>query len=238
MILAYPHPHRAHTQAAPWWRSREKVASVALVGLAHVALFAVAARQLADRPAPVPTPDPITLTLAPPPLTPVERATDAAPSRPTVAVRPTPSPTPVADPVLTPLAVDPGAKVVIPELASTGAGPANGTGTGVAAAPDPVVRAPAMPRAPGADEMARFYPERAQRAGVEGHAVIECVVTIGGRAEACRVLSETPGGYGSPNRGTGLPVDNGRLTSSNPRPTFDTLPRKTLATPRAYRTGL
>lgn len=53
-----------------------------------------------------------------------------------------------------------------------------------------------MPRSPSADEMARFYPERAQRAGVEGHALIECVVTIGGRAEACRILSESPGGYG------------------------------------------
>lgn len=196
MILAYPHPHREQGQAAPWWRSREKAAAVALVGLAHVALFAMAARQLVDRPAPVATPDPIAIQLERPPLPPIERTPDTAPSRPTVSVRSSPSPTRVADPVLTPLTVDAGAKLDIPNLATAGSGPANGTGTGVAAASDPVVRAPTMPRAPSADEMARFYPERAQRTGVQGQALIECVVTIGGRAEACRVLSKSPGGYG------------------------------------------
>lgn len=42
----------------------------------------------------------------------------------------------------------------------------------------------------------RFYPERAQRLAVEGAATISCVVDASGRLQDCRVLDETPAGYG------------------------------------------
>src|SRR5690349_8548045 len=42
----------------------------------------------------------------------------------------------------------------------------------------------------------RFYPERAQRLSMQGSAVMSCVVTADGFLKDCKVLEETPGGYG------------------------------------------
>lgn len=40
--------------------------------------------------------------------------------------------------------------------------------------------------------MARYYPERAQRMGVEGRATIACTVDAKGGLEGCLVVSESP----------------------------------------------
>ena len=48
----------------------------------------------------------------------------------------------------------------------------------------------------GAAPLLRYYPEKAQKANVEGVAVISCSVTAEGKLEACTVVSEDPPGWG------------------------------------------
>ncbi|MBO9544436.1 energy transducer TonB [Caulobacter sp.] len=54
-------------------------------------------------------------------------------------------------------------------------------------------------RLPSADDMARYYPESAQRRGVSGSATLNCVVAVNGTVRDCSVLSETPSeeGFGA-----------------------------------------
>jgi len=47
-------------------------------------------------------------------------------------------------------------------------------------------------RRPSADDMARFYPDRAERMNIEGRATIACTVDAKGALQACGVVSETP----------------------------------------------
>lgn len=49
---------------------------------------------------------------------------------------------------------------------------------------------------PTSETTARFYPERAQRAGVAGSALVVCAIDLGGSAHDCTVISETPPDYG------------------------------------------
>ena len=63
-------------------------------------------------------------------------------------------------------------------------------------AADPIVRNPTWVKKPGADEMARFYPDRAMRLEKTGDATIACQVTAAGAVSPCRVVSETPAGFG------------------------------------------
>jgi protein TonB len=60
------------------------------------------------------------------------------------------------------------------------------------AAPDPVIRNPTWLKRPGADEFARFYPDREARMGVEGQATLSCAVTASGTVANCRIVSESP----------------------------------------------
>lgn len=69
----------------------------------------------------------------------------------------------------------------------------------------------------------RFYPKQAQDLSVEGAATISCVVDADGRLQDCKVLDETPAGYGfgdaalrmkvlfrmKPLSRSGQPVDGG-----------------------------
>ncbi|MCR5880842.1 energy transducer TonB [Phenylobacterium sp. J367] len=61
---------------------------------------------------------------------------------------------------------------------------------------DPVIRSPNWVKRPGADELARFYPERALRLGLDGRATVGCAVTASGALRACEVVSETPADVG------------------------------------------
>src|SRR4051812_44854819 len=45
---------------------------------------------------------------------------------------------------------------------------------------------------PSAHDLKRVYPAQARRNGVEGGAILECVVTEKGRATDCAVVSESP----------------------------------------------
>ena len=62
--------------------------------------------------------------------------------------------------------------------------------------PDPVVRAADWARRPTGADMAKFYPDRAQRLNIEGSTVISCVVALDGAAQNCRVVRETPADMG------------------------------------------
>lgn len=61
---------------------------------------------------------------------------------------------------------------------------------------DPVIRNPTWLKRPGADEFARYYPDRALRLETEGRATLACSVTASGAVSGCRVAAETPDGYG------------------------------------------
>jgi len=52
---------------------------------------------------------------------------------------------------------------------------------------------------PSADDMARYYPDSAQRRGVSGSATLNCVVAVNGTVRDCTVLSETPAEEGFGN---------------------------------------
>lgn len=67
--------------------------------------------------------------------------------------------------------------------------------TASSAAVEPVIRAPALLSRPGAADLARLYPDRAERLGVEGRTEMSCTVSAAGRAESCRLLSESPGDH-------------------------------------------
>ncbi|MGA0601026.1 TonB family protein [Caulobacter sp. KR2-114] len=49
---------------------------------------------------------------------------------------------------------------------------------------------------PSADEVNRWYPERAIRMNMSGAATLRCTVAANGSVSACTVLSETPADYG------------------------------------------
>ncbi|MDQ0464227.1 TonB family protein [Caulobacter ginsengisoli] len=55
-----------------------------------------------------------------------------------------------------------------------------------------VVTNPDWSRRPTGDDVARYYPERAQRLNIGGRAVIACTVALDGRLVDCKVVSETP----------------------------------------------
>lgn len=54
-----------------------------------------------------------------------------------------------------------------------------------------------MPKAePLANLMARFYPSVAERYGLEGRAILQCIQLDSGRFRGCEVVEETPAGVG------------------------------------------
>lgn len=55
-----------------------------------------------------------------------------------------------------------------------------------------VIQNPDWLHRPNADDMARYYPARAQRMNVEGRATIACTVDAKGALQACQVVSESP----------------------------------------------
>lgn len=76
------------------------------------------------------------------------------------------------------------------------------------APPDPLPEAPPKPRPqrvitnpawssmPDAEDMARYYPERAQRLGISGRVVLACRVTARGAVADCVATAEEPADYG------------------------------------------
>jgi protein TonB len=60
----------------------------------------------------------------------------------------------------------------------------------------PVAISPNWLRKPSGEELARAYPDRAQRLGVGGTATLACVVTAQGTVRDCRVSAESPDAFG------------------------------------------
>lgn len=60
----------------------------------------------------------------------------------------------------------------------------------------PTIINPDWAHRPTGEDMARYYPDRAQRMEVAGRATISCVVNARGALEACSIVSEDPADYG------------------------------------------
>jgi hypothetical protein len=82
----------------------------------------------------------------------------------------------------------PASSVSPPSVASSGA-------SAVAAAPANFVRSKII-RRPPREALAKLFPEAASRAGVSGVATASCVVSASTQLEHCKIVSESPQGYG------------------------------------------
>jgi protein TonB len=59
-----------------------------------------------------------------------------------------------------------------------------------------VITNPDWARRPTGEDLAQYYPDRAQRTETNGSATISCTVKANGTLEGCTVVSETPADYG------------------------------------------
>ncbi len=74
-------------------------------------------------------------------------------------------------------------------------GPITIAGTGVTIPETPLVVHPDWIRKPSADQMARVFPDRAQRMGVPGKATLACIVAANGTVGGCQVVVEDPSDF-------------------------------------------
>jgi protein TonB len=93
------------------------------------------------------------------------------------------------------------ALVTISTLSASSIGWAQTEGDGpqpnaVAPGKPSIITRPDWARLPNASQVNRVYPKRALREKVQGRVTLRCQVTKTGALTGCRVLSETPEGYG------------------------------------------
>jgi protein TonB len=169
---------------------------------------------------PLDEPIPLDLKIYTPQKPPPPPEPDTKPQPPKIKFH---APVPQATaPTIEPVRVDP-----IPEPPQTiGPVATSSTTFDPPAARDPDIRNPQWLKRPGASEFARFYPDRAQRMEQEGSATITCGVTAAGSLTDCRLVRETPDGFGfgaatlklaqyfkmSPRTVDGQPVEGGQVT--------------------------
>ncbi len=180
--------------APPRKASRTLAVGLAVSVAAHLGLIGYLAYQKWIEPLPAMVDDkPIVIDTVP-----LERKPPPPP--PPTEKPPTPSAGPKLHiPVLTnvetppPLPADP--KITPDGPPATGPIASLNTAPGPAPTPSPpqkVITRANWLKLPSAEDMARYYPDSAQRRGVSGSATLNCVVTVNGTVRDCAVLSETP----------------------------------------------
>lgn len=184
-----------------------KPAKVLLIGLGvssalHIALIGYLAYQKWTQPMPPMAPDTgfivETVPLAPKPPPPPP-PTDKPPPMVSAPKLHIPVPTPFETPP--PLIADPR---IVPD-GPPASGPITTLTPTVATPPSPPQPTPKViiranwQRLPSADEMARYYPESAQRRGLSGQATLSCIVALNGTVRDCVIAAESPAdeGFGS-----------------------------------------
>ncbi|WP_184717949.1 energy transducer TonB [Caulobacter sp.] len=178
--------------AAPRKPSKMLLIGLGVSAAAHVALVGYLAYQKWVTPLAPMVDDPV--LIIEPPYTPPKPPPPPPADQPPKASNPikvhTPVPTPITPPEILPVKT-----LDIPDGPPV-PGPITFT-------PDPPAPPPVSPpakvitranwlRLPSADDMARYYPESAQRRGVSGVATLNCVVAVNGTVRDCTILSETP----------------------------------------------
>jgi protein TonB len=156
----------------------------------HVALAAYLALMKFNPPPAAPDPAPLVLQVPivdwPPPT-----KLDASPSKPPPQIHSTIlREAPPRDVPVVPLTPPQDLKFTPPKLADL-TPPTNPPKTS-----EPRVIQPNWLRRPSSDELARYYPESAQRHDIDGQATISCRVAASGAVDGCQVVSETPAGWG------------------------------------------
>lgn len=178
--------------APPRRPSKVLLIGLAVSGALHIGLIGYLAYQKYVSPLPTMVDDrplliePYTPTAKPPPPPP---PTSQPPRNQIRLHTPIPTPLPTPDPLpIKPMDIPEGPPVAGPPTLPTVPAQPN-----VPPAPQPkVITRANWLKLPSADDMARYYPESAQRRGLSGSATLNCVVAINGTVRNCTVLSETP----------------------------------------------
>lgn len=180
-----------------------KPAKALLIGLGvsgalHIGLIGYLAYQKWVQPLPQMVEDPgiILDPIYTPPKPPPPPQTDQPPRNQMRLHAPVATPLPTPEPLpIKPLDLPEGPPIAGPMTLPTVAAQPN-----VPPPPQPkVITRANWLKLPSADDMARYYPESAQRRGLSGSATLNCVVAINGAVRDCTVLSETPDDEGFGN---------------------------------------
>lgn len=162
------------------------------IGL-HLAAAAFVILQKVQPPAPMPAP--------------AERIIDVQMWAPPIARPDTPPPPPqqrtvaprtppyLVEAPVAPIPVQPEAAILPDQQPPTAVGPSASLNIAPPEAA-PHIDRPTWLRKPGPKEFARFYPDAAARAAIEGGATLGCLVSIDGSLRDCRVIAESPGDRG------------------------------------------
>jgi protein TonB len=175
---------------APRKPSRVLIVGLGVSAAAHLMLIGYLAYQKWTQPLPSAEPDSpfvieqvYTPKLAPPPP-----PTQASPPKNPIRLHtPVPTPLPTPEPLpIKPVEVEgpphPG-PVALPTVPAVPTPPSP---------PSKVITRANWLRVPSGEEVARHYPESAQRRGVSGSATLSCKVAVNGAVRDCSVTTETP----------------------------------------------